>query len=64
VKVIAIIGYSYPELPLEPALRAFELLAANDVQLGPRAEAGFDDLQHPIHREGSIAAWQVTMSEG
>jgi hypothetical protein len=31
VKVVTIIGYSYPDLPLEPAIRAFETLARSEV---------------------------------
>lgn len=59
VKVIAIVGYSYPDLPLEPAIRAFEALARNEVRLGPRCEAQFCNLVHPVHREGSVMAWRV-----
>ena len=59
VKIITIVGYSYPDLPLEPAIRAFEALARNEVRLGPRYEAQFCNLVHPVHREGSVMAWRV-----
>lgn len=59
VKVVTIIGYSYPDLPLEPALHAFETLAGSKVRLGKRHEAHFRDLRHSVHREGSIMAWRV-----
>ena len=59
LKVITIVGYSYPDIPLEPAIRAFETLACSEVHLGRRHEAQFRDLRHPIHREGSIMAWRV-----
>jgi hypothetical protein len=59
LKVITIVGYSYPDLPLEPAIRAFETLARSEVHLGKRHEAQFRDLRHPVHREGSIMAWRV-----
>jgi hypothetical protein len=62
VKVVIIIGYSYPDLPLEPAIRAFETLAQSEVRLGKRHEAQFCDLKHPVHREGSIMAWRVEAS--
>jgi hypothetical protein len=63
-KVVTIIGYSYPDLPLEPAIRAFETLARSEVCLGKRHEAQFRQLIHPVHREGSIMAWRVEASAG
>lgn len=63
VRVVIIIGYSYPDLPLEPAIRAFETLAQSEVRLGKRHEAQFCDLKHPVHREGSIMAWRVEASD-
>ena len=59
LKVVTIVGYSYPDTPLEPAIRAFETLARSEVHLGKRHEAQFRDLRHPVHREGSIMAWRV-----
>jgi hypothetical protein len=58
-KVIAVVGYGYPDFPLEPAIHAFETLAANEVQLGRRHEAKFSNLVHPVHREGSVFVWSV-----
>jgi hypothetical protein len=58
-KVVTIVGYSYPDLPLEPAIRAFETLARATVRLGERHQAHFCGLKHPVHRAGSIMAWQV-----
>lgn len=59
VKAIAIVGYDYPSLPMEPAIQAFEMLAANVVQLGTRSWSKFSDLVHPIHRTGLVVAWAV-----
>ena len=56
VKVITIVGYSYSDLPLEPAICAFETLARSEVSLGKRHQAQFRELRHPVHREGSIIA--------
>jgi hypothetical protein len=36
-----IVGYGYADMPLEPAIIAFESLAAKLVNLGPRHEASF-----------------------
>jgi hypothetical protein len=63
VKVVTIVGYSYPDLPLQPAIRAFETLARNEVRLGKRHEAQFRDLRHSVHREGSVVAWRVEDGE-
>ena len=46
-KAIVIIAYDYPDLPFEPAIGAFEILAKNAVDLGPRQEAEFKGLCHP-----------------
>ncbi len=56
---IVIVGYAYPDMPLEPAIKAFETLASTMVKLGPRYEAAFSGLRHSVHREGSVLAWQV-----
>jgi hypothetical protein len=58
-KAIIIIAYNYPDLPFEPAIGAFEILAKNDVGLGPRQEAEFNGLCHPIHKTGTVIGWEV-----
>jgi hypothetical protein len=58
-KAIVIVGYSYDDLPLEPAVAAFEALAKAMVALGKRHEAIFSGLCHPVHREGKVLAWQI-----
>ena len=59
VKAIMIYGFDHTEWPLEPAIKAFEILAGDKVQLGPRITAVFTDLIHPIHSQGAVYAWQV-----
>jgi hypothetical protein len=56
---ILIYGYSYPDYPLEPAIRAFEVLAKEGCRLSPRAEASFCNLMHPVHREGATYLWEL-----
>jgi hypothetical protein len=56
-KAIIIIGYSYPDVPLEPAILAFENLASG--QIGRRREAHFDGLCHPVHTSGKVLVWPV-----
>ena len=59
VKVVTILGYTYPDLPLQPAIHAFEALARSETCLGERHEAQFRDLRHAVHCEGSVMAWRV-----
>src|SRR5262249_12005337 len=59
-KVIVIVGYEYADLPLEPAVEAFEVLAARLVKLGTRSEAEFAHLCHPVHQAGKVLAWTVS----
>ena len=58
-----IVGYAYPDLSLTPAINAFEILAGHLVDLGPRHEAIFSGLCHPVHNAGSVMAWEVTSSK-
>lgn len=58
-KAILIYGYDYPDWPMEPVIEAFELLAAQRVQLGPRAVAAFDQLVHPVHQQGRVSGWEL-----
>jgi hypothetical protein len=62
-KVVVIVGYNYPDLPLKPAIDAFEVLAARAVDLGPRHEAMFFGLCHPVHNTGAVIAWEVRSSK-
>jgi hypothetical protein len=58
-KAILVYGFETDEFPLEPLLRAFETLAGASVPLGRRAQAGFSDLVHPVHKRGAVCVWEV-----
>ncbi len=51
--------FEHEEWPLEPALHAFEVLAGDVVRTGPRCTASFTDFVDPIHRCGTVAAWEI-----
>jgi hypothetical protein len=56
---VLIYGFEREPWPLEPALRAFEVLAADLVELGPRHQSRFDELVHQIHRARCVAGWEI-----
>jgi hypothetical protein len=56
-KAIVLIGYTYDDMPLDPAICAFETLASG--KIGPRAEAVFSGLCHRVHCSGKVMAWLV-----
>ena len=58
-RAILICGYDYDRWSMDPAVEAFETLAAAHVQLGSRREAGFGQLVHPVHQRGRVFAWEV-----
>ena len=62
-KAIVVFGYEHSpaQILLEPAVRGFEILASQliDVPLSPRVEASFGPLIHPVHQVGRIYAWEV-----
>lgn len=58
-KAIVIYGYDYPGWPMDPVVDAFEVLARRRVVLGNGIVYGFDDLVHPVHREGRVFGWQL-----
>lgn len=58
-KAVMIFGYPHEEWPLEPAISAFERLAAASVRLGARRSAGVDGLIHPVHRAAAVYAWEI-----
>lgn len=57
--VLVIYGFDYPELPMDPAIEVFELLASRRVRIGGRAAARFSSLVHPVHQEGRVFAWEI-----
>ena len=56
-KAVVIIGYTYDDMPLEPAIHAFEILASD--KIGGRAEAAFSGLCHRVHCSGKVIAWPI-----
>ncbi len=61
-KAVVIYGFDYPDLPMDPAIEAWEVLAARWVRLVSRAVASYDDLVHPVHRQGRVFGWEVASS--
>lgn len=62
-KAIVIFGYDYDELPMEPAVDAFEVLALRSVSLSPSTVSAFDCVAHPVHRRGKVFGWEITARE-
>ena len=62
-KAIVVIGYEHspPNIPLEPAVRGFELLARDvfRLHLSDRVEVLVTGLVHPSHQRVTIYAWEV-----
>jgi hypothetical protein len=58
-KAILIYGYEHADWPLEPAIAAFESLAAMRARVGERHVARFDGLIHPVHASGAVYGWEI-----
>jgi hypothetical protein len=58
-KAIVLYGFDHDDLPLDPAVEAFERLAPMMGRVGPRAAARFDGLIHPHHRHGRVFGWEI-----
>ena len=58
-KAIVILGYDYDDWPMEPAIEAFEALAAAKAKLGLRLSAPFSGLVHPVHERGAVFGWEL-----
>lgn len=54
-----IYGFDYPDLPMDPAVEAFETLASRFVKLGPRSVATYAGLVHPVHVAGRVFGWEI-----
>jgi hypothetical protein len=63
-KAIVIFGYEYKGWPMEPAVVAFETLAAARVELGSREMAEVGGLVHPVHQRGRVLGWEVRPRAG
>jgi len=59
-KAVVIFGYHHDDWPLEPAIDAFESLAARQVRLGPRQMASTPPLVHPVHSLGQVFGWELS----
>lgn len=62
-KAVVIYGFEHatPRVSLEPAVRAFELIATQvvGVRLGKRIEEVREALQHPAHAVVRVYGWEV-----
>ena len=62
-KGIIVFGYEHAQavVPLDAAIRAFELLAAQimHVKLTPRVESRIEGLIHPVHQVLRVFGWEV-----
>ena len=62
-KGIIVFGYEHAQavVPLDPAIRAFELLAPQimQIELTPRIERRIDGLIHPVHQVLRVFGWEV-----
>jgi hypothetical protein len=56
-KAVVILGYDYPDMPLEPAILAFGKLASGTI--GQRSETPFEALCHSVHCSEKVMAWPV-----
>jgi hypothetical protein len=57
-----VFGYDYPDWPVDPAISAFEALAAQTVRLVASAPATFEHLVHPVHQKGRVFGWELLTS--
>lgn len=62
-KAVVIFGFEHnpPQVPLEPAVRGFELLASSlmGVRLGPRVSELRTGLVHPVHEQLRVFGFEV-----
>ena len=58
-EAILIYGFDYDDRPLELAVDLLEHLLSRLGPTGPRKQAQFSDLVHPIHQRGSVVAWEI-----
>jgi len=62
-KAVVVVGYEHipPQISLAPLLAAIESIARDvtKIHLGPRIQLMRDHLQHPVHEQLTVAAWEV-----
>ena len=65
-KGIIVFGYEHATavVPLDPAVRSFELLAAQimQVKFTPRVERRIEGLIHPVHQVLRVFGWEILSS--
>lgn len=59
---LLVYGFDYQDFPMDPAIIAFERLAAVRVNVISTASAPFSGLVHPVHREGRVFAWEIGLA--
>jgi hypothetical protein len=60
---ILVYGFDYIDRPLEPAIELLEHLLGRLGPIAIRQQTEFSNLVHPIHARGSVAAWEVLVSD-
>jgi hypothetical protein len=67
-KAIVVVGYEHtpPVVPLEPLLRAFEVVARHvaGLVIGDRVQQSRAGLTHPVHQQLMVVAWEVLDGAG
>ena len=62
-KGILVFGYEHAQavVPLDPAIRSFELLASQVMQINltPRIELRIEGLVHPVHQVLRVFGWEI-----
>jgi hypothetical protein len=57
---VLIFGYEHPGWDLQPAVEAFETLAAKRVRFSERIVERTGTLVHPVHSSATVFGWEVT----
>jgi len=56
---ILVYAYDHAEWPSLPLVEAFEKLASEFAELGPRHSVTFGGLIHPVHQQGTVYGWTI-----
>lgn len=59
--VVFVYSHTPPRVQIELLVRSFELIASNviGIRLGPRCQAGVQNLIHPVHQQATVYGWEV-----
>jgi hypothetical protein len=67
-KAVLVYGFEHtpPQIPLDPAICAFEIVAAHvtAICLGPRHATDIAGLVHPVHQQLRVFGWEVVGGTG